>query len=88
MTRFVRFFIYVFAAWFVWASWRAMPHFSGGLEEGLAYYRDQASEVLEECSAAGKRVTTHLRSTFESFRYSSQMTEERPASRYRKLNVS
>ena len=86
MAKFAKFAIYVFAGWLAWASWHAMPHFSGGLEEGLAYYRDGTSGLLEDCVAAGKRIRAYMQNRFESLRYLGRMTEESPsASRYRKL---
>ena len=67
--------IYVFAAWFVWVSWRAVPHFADGFEAGLEFYRTEAVETLDEFAAAAQRIRDSVRVRLEAFRFSDQMSE-------------
>ncbi len=83
--KIARFLILVFAVWFAWVSWRAVPHFSEGLDEGLNYYRYEAVQILDEFAAAGERLVRYVRTRTESLQFSDDIKDERPAPRFKSL---
>jgi hypothetical protein len=85
--KFAKLAVYVLAAWFVWVSWRAVPHFSGGLDEGMAYYRSEAQQTLRDFTAAGDSVARAVWVRVEAMNLfaSSPMDERAPKGRFRTL---
>jgi hypothetical protein len=79
--------VYAFAAWFVWVSWRAAPHFSDGIKPGLAFYREEFGQVLDEFASAGSSAARAMKLRVEAMNlFAGPEPEARPfKGRYRTL---
>jgi hypothetical protein len=77
--------IWVFAAWFVYVSWRVAPHFSEGFEAGQRYYRIEAVRSLDDLAAAFSRISQPMKTKWDAIRSSEDAPVTGTAGRFRDL---